>query len=101
MQLLVHTWFATSLLPWTVLKAKPPYRFVCSDRPLTMHDPTPPHSWSALAWESSPLVESTLPGGRDLCLRIGPGISLPVVAVYDPDPVECESRALLLCDRLG
>ena len=71
-QLLVHTWFAISLLPWTVLKAKPPYRFVCSDRPLTMHDPTPPHPWSAPAWESSPLVESTLPVGRDLCLRIGP-----------------------------
>lgn len=71
-QILAATWLAVNLLPWTVLKAKPPYRFVCSDRPLTMHDPTPPHPWSAPAWESSPLVESTLPVGRDLCLRIGP-----------------------------
>jgi hypothetical protein len=55
-----------------MLKAKPPYRIVCSDRPLTMHDPTPPYPWSAPGWESSPLVESTLPVGRDLCLRIGP-----------------------------
>jgi len=72
MQLLVATWFTISVLPWTVLKAKSPYRFVCSDRPLTMYDLTPPYPWSAPAWESSPLVESTLPVGRDLCLRIGP-----------------------------
>jgi hypothetical protein len=71
-QLLVATWLTISILPWTVLKAKPPYRFVCSDRPLTMYDLTPPYPWSAPAWESSPLVESTLPVGRDLCLRIGP-----------------------------
>jgi len=71
-QALTATWLAIKLMPWTVLKAKPAYRFVCSDRPLTMYDPTPPHPWSAPAWESSPLVESTLPVGRDLCLRIGP-----------------------------
>jgi Protein of unknown function (DUF4238) len=69
---LTATWLAINLLPWTVLKAKPGHLFVCSDRPLTMHDPTPPFPWSAPAWESSPLVESTLPLGRDLCLRIGP-----------------------------
>lgn len=71
-QLLVATWLTISILPWTVLKAKPPSRFVCSDRPLTMYDPTPPYPWSAPAWESSPLVESTLPVSRDICLRIGP-----------------------------
>jgi Protein of unknown function (DUF4238) len=69
---LTATWFAINCLPWTVLKAKPGCLFVCSDRPLTMHDPTPPFPWSAPAWESSPLVESTFPLGRDLCLRIGP-----------------------------
>lgn len=69
---LTATWFAINCLPWTVLKAKAGYLFVCSDRPLTMYDPTPPFPWSAPAWESSPLVEATLPLGRDLCLRIGP-----------------------------
>jgi hypothetical protein len=48
-QLLVATWLTISILPWTVLKAKPPYRFVCSDRPLTMYDLTPPYPWSAPA----------------------------------------------------
>jgi hypothetical protein len=62
---LTATWLAINLLPWTVLKAKPGYLFVCSDRPLTMHDPTPPFPWSAPAWESSPLVESTLPLGHE------------------------------------
>jgi hypothetical protein len=69
---LTATWFAINCLPWTVLKAKSGCLFVCSDRPLTMHDPTPPFPWSAPAWESSPHVESTFPLGRDLCLRIGP-----------------------------
>jgi hypothetical protein len=57
--------------PWTVLKAKGAL-FVCSDRPLTMFDLTPPYPWTAPNWQSSPMVEATLPLGRDLCLRIGP-----------------------------
>lgn len=60
-----------NFLPWTVLKAKGAL-FVCSDRPLTMFDLTPPYPWSAPAWWSSQMVESTLPLGRDICLRIGP-----------------------------
>lgn len=59
-------------LPWTVLKAKPGSLFVCSDRPLTMRDPMLPRPWAAPAWQSSPRVWTTLPLGRDLCLRIGP-----------------------------
>ncbi len=62
-------------LPWTILKAKPGSLFVCSDRPLTMRDPMPAYPFSSPAWESSPMVWSTLPLGRDLCLRIGPNES--------------------------
>jgi hypothetical protein len=46
--------------------------FVCSDRPLTMRDPSPLYPFSSPGWESSPRVWTTLPLGRDLCLRIGP-----------------------------
>lgn len=58
-------------LPWTLLHATEG-GFICSDRPLTMHDLTPEYPWSAPGWESSPMVEATLPLGRKSCLRIGP-----------------------------
>jgi hypothetical protein len=58
-------------LPWTLLQAAEG-AFICSDRPLTMHDPTPRYKWSAPAWLSSLMVEATMPLGRGSCLRIGP-----------------------------
>jgi uncharacterized protein DUF4238 len=58
-------------LPWTFLRATEG-AFICSDRPLTMHDPTPPYRWSAPGWLSSPMVEATMPLGRSSCLRISP-----------------------------
>jgi hypothetical protein len=58
-------------LPWTVLQATDGM-FICSDRPLTMHDPTPRYPFSAPGWMSSPMVEATMPLGRSACLRISP-----------------------------
>ena len=60
-----------NFLPWTLLTATEG-TFICSDRPLTMYDPTPRYPFSAPAWMSSPMVESTLPLGRSACLRISP-----------------------------
>ncbi len=60
-----------NFLPWTLLKATENV-FICSDRPLTMYDRTPPYPFSAPAWMSSPMVEATLPLSRDACLRISP-----------------------------
>jgi hypothetical protein len=59
-------------LPWTLLQATEG-AFICSDRPLTMHDPAPPYPWSAPGWLSSPMVEATMPLSRGSCLRISPG----------------------------
>ena len=56
-------------LPWVLLQATEG-AFICSDRPLTMHDPTPPYPFSAPGWLSSPMVESTIPLSRRACLRI-------------------------------
>jgi hypothetical protein len=58
-------------LPWTVLRAKQG-AFICSDRPLTMHDPTPPHKFSGAAWMSSELAVTSMPLGSKACLRICP-----------------------------
>jgi hypothetical protein len=60
-----------NFLPWTLLTATEGM-FICSDRPLTMYDQDPPYPFSAPAWASSPVVESTLPLSRDKCLRISP-----------------------------
>jgi len=60
-------------LPWTLLRARPDAgSFVCSDRPLTMFDPTPPHTFSAPVWLSSENVAAALPLSTSLCLRISP-----------------------------
>lgn len=56
---------------WTLLQAKEG-AFVCSDRPLTMHDPAARYPWSAPGWMSSQRVEATVPLTRQYCLRIGP-----------------------------
>jgi hypothetical protein len=68
---LSHTVGPAYGLPWTILRAKAS-AFVTSDRPLTMHDPTPPHKFSGAAWLSSPLAESTMPLSSTACLRICP-----------------------------
>jgi hypothetical protein len=60
-----------NFLPWTLLTATEG-AFICSDRPLTMYDPTPLYPFSAPAWMSSEMVEATLPLGRSACLRISP-----------------------------
>jgi Protein of unknown function (DUF4238) len=60
-------------LPWTVLQASPDAgRFITSDRPLTMFDPTPPHKFAAPAWLSSANVAAGLPLSQSTCLRISP-----------------------------
>jgi hypothetical protein len=60
-------------LPWTLLRARPGAgSFVCSDRPLTMFDFTPPHKFSAPGWLSSENVAAMLPLGTSACLRISP-----------------------------
>lgn len=59
------------MLPWTLLRASEG-SFVCSDRPLTMHDPTPPHPWAGAAWLSSEMVVTTMPLSSTACLRISP-----------------------------
>jgi hypothetical protein len=60
-------------LPWTLLRAKPDAdRFICSDRPLTMFDPTPPHRFSAPGWLSSENVAAAMPLSSSACLRISP-----------------------------
>jgi hypothetical protein len=58
-------------LPWTLLTTTEG-NFVCSDRPLTMHDPTPPFPGAAPAWVSSEMVEATMPMSTKACLRISP-----------------------------
>jgi hypothetical protein len=58
-------------LPWTLLRTADG-SFVCSDRPLTMHDPAPPHKWSGLAWLSSETVAATMPLSSTACLRVSP-----------------------------
>ena len=47
----VHGRTAAYALPWTILRAKKGAS-VCSDRPLTMHDPTASHKFSGAAWMS-------------------------------------------------
>lgn len=60
-------------LPWTLLRARPEAGpFVCSDRPLTMFDPSPPHKFSAPGWISSENVAAMLPVSASACLRISP-----------------------------
>jgi len=58
-------------LPWTLLQATEG-AFICADRPLTMYDPTPRYPFAAPGWDSSPMVEATMPLSRNSCLRIGP-----------------------------
>jgi hypothetical protein len=60
-------------LPWTLLRAKPGAgNFICSDRPLTMFDPAPPHRFSAPGWISSESVAAAMPLSSSACLRISP-----------------------------
>jgi hypothetical protein len=60
-------------LPWTLFRARPdPGNFVCSDQPLTMYDPSPPHKFSAPGWISSENVAAALPISSSACLRISP-----------------------------
>jgi hypothetical protein len=59
------------MLPWTLLRATEG-AFVCSDRPLTMHDPTPPHKFSGAAWMSSDFATTTMPLSSTACLRVCP-----------------------------
>lgn len=66
-----HTVGLIYSLPWTLLRAKAG-AFVISDRPLTMHDPTPPHEFAGAAWVSSPLAVVTMPLSSSACLRICP-----------------------------
>jgi hypothetical protein len=70
-QMLAESSQIVNFLPWTLLKATEG-TFICSDRPLTMYDLTPPYPFSAPAWMSSEMVEATLPLSRDACLRISP-----------------------------
>jgi Protein of unknown function (DUF4238) len=58
-------------LPWTLFRAKNGV-FVTSDRPLTMHDPTPPHKFAGAAWLSSDLAVVTMPLSSTTCLRVCP-----------------------------
>jgi Protein of unknown function (DUF4238) len=58
-------------LPWTVLRAREG-AFVTSDRPLTVHDPAPPHKFSGAAWMSSQMAVTTMPLSSTACLRICP-----------------------------
>jgi hypothetical protein len=66
-----HTVLVVYSLPWTVLRAREG-AFITSDRPLTMHDPTPPHDFSGAAWVSSDFVTTTMPLSSAACLRISP-----------------------------
>ncbi len=59
------------MLPWTLLRAKEG-AFVCSDRPLTMRDPAPPHKFSGAEWLSSEMAVTTMPLSAAACLRISP-----------------------------
>lgn len=68
---LAHTVPPAYGLPWTLLLAKEG-AFVTSDRPLTMHDPAPPHKFSAAAWLSSEFATTTMPLSSRVCLRISP-----------------------------
>lgn len=71
LELLAQTSFLVLSLQWVLFRATEG-AFVCSDRPLTRHDPAPPHKWSGAAWMSSPFVETTLPLSSRACLRISP-----------------------------
>ncbi len=64
-------------LPWTVLRAKQG-SFVCSDRPITMRDPAPPHKFSGAAWLSSPAAITTVPLSSTACLRFCPADGQPL-----------------------
>jgi hypothetical protein len=66
-----HTVGVIYSLPWTLLRAKAG-AFVTSDRPLTMHDPTPPHEFAGAAWMSSELAVVTMPMSSAACLRTCP-----------------------------
>lgn len=70
-QMIAETSQLINALPWTLLQATEG-AFICSDRPLTMHDPTPPHPFSGPGWLSSDMVEATMPLSRKACLRISP-----------------------------
>lgn len=72
LNMLAETSQLVNVLPWTLLQATEG-AFICSDRPLTMYDPTPPYPWCAPGWLSSPMVEATMPLSRGSCLRISPG----------------------------
>jgi Protein of unknown function (DUF4238) len=58
-------------LPWTLFRAREA-AFVTSDRPLTMHDPTPPHKFSGAAWLSSEFATVTMPLSSRACLQTCP-----------------------------
>jgi hypothetical protein len=64
-------------LPW-LLQVAADGEFVLSDRPLTRHEPTPRHRFSAGAWASSPFVFTTLPLDPTHCLRVGQHTTTPV-----------------------
>jgi Protein of unknown function (DUF4238) len=71
MQGIFHTVAAAYALPWTLLRAREGV-FITSDRPLTMHEPTPPHEFSGAAWVSSDFVATTMPLSSTACLRVSP-----------------------------
>ncbi|HYV14929.1 MAG TPA: DUF4238 domain-containing protein [Conexibacter sp.] len=74
-----HTAGVIYRLPWTVLRTRADAaRFIASDRPLTMFDPTPPHKFAAPAWLSSENVAAALPLSKSTCLRISPRDRGPV-----------------------
>jgi NAD-dependent dihydropyrimidine dehydrogenase PreA subunit len=58
-------------LPWTLYRAREG-AFITSDRPLTMHDPNPPHKFSGAAWMSSDFATVTMPLSSKACLRTCP-----------------------------
>ena len=58
------------ILPWTLLRAREGSSFICSDRPLTMHDPAPRHKFTGAAWMSSEMAVTTMPLSSAACLRV-------------------------------
>jgi len=63
--------------PWMLIRA-PRGTFVCSDRPVTRHDPASSNRDSASAWQSSPTVQTMIPLASTSCLRISPGDTEPL-----------------------
>jgi Protein of unknown function (DUF4238) len=57
-------------LGWTMLRCEG--GFVTSDRAFAIHDPSPPHPFSAAGVLSSPHVETTIPLAEDACLLLTP-----------------------------